>query len=113
MIKEEASLSGLYRGEVQAALEQLKNPVVPFFNQPLPLDEAMRVLNDRTYPWMPTILFKLDTNTPPAKEALEFDLKENYNQVAQKEELVAKLDRVIKEKLIFMGELPLKVTTRR
>jgi len=92
---------------------QLLNPMVPFSYQPLPLTEAVRILHDRTYPCLPKILYKVDAQIPPSKSALEFDLKENYNQVTTKEELIVKLNKIIKEKLAFTDELPMELSIKR
>ena len=72
----------------------------------------MNILYDKTYPWLPSILYKLDPNIPPGKEAIEFDLKENYRNPPNKEDVEDRIKKIIKKKLALESEFPMKIESK-
>lgn len=81
---------------------------------PLAFEDAMRILSNSTYTALPTDIYRwVGGQEVNAQEAAKFREQFLFRRTAERDKVIAQLDRIIRKKTAFARDFPLTLDTMK
>ncbi len=105
LMSEMNKMNLFYGDELQRIVKPLSQIQMPFPFKPLQFEDAMKILSEKTYSGMPSIVYRLwQAGSVASKEANLFHLQQRYSKAPNADEVIQRVEKIIRGKLGFLGD---------